>query len=639
MTVPVCLFTGAVACLLFVANTADSDAAHKLIGNSVRVEAVVAESPYMKKDNARHYCVLDLEAVDGKAVSGRLRLSFSPSKDKIEEDSLEIGNRISFRGKVYIPGEGEKSIGRYFAGERIVLGAYSAREIIIEAPARRGVEYWFSQIRNYVSRKLDYGFDGKIAGFLTGMLTGDKSGIDSDLYDSLRKTGVAHLMAVSGFHLSLWVFVLGMLIPESSKTARLKYLFLALAVVFIMLLAGMSESVKRAGVMSLVYLAGKLSKRRSDSLNSLGLALTIMMLYNPACVLSLSMQLSFLSTLGIVTLGVRFMKLTQEAFGRIKINLTLKKLLVAAADTFFISISVLVFTFPVLINAFGGISSVSAWVNILVSPVAAPLLLLSGIYVIFSSVSFVAFPVSVVVAMLAKYVIAATDFFDDFRNAFLVFEAETILLYVAGGVLVSFMCLAALSNKFRSIAAFAMSLIISFSLIAVNRSLEADNLKIYLASYDDCVAVAAEKDKSAMLLNRVDKYEKGLFKSSLDEKGVRLDGEIDYYGRFFLKSALDGKYLTSGESLQLFDEVTVKGNADEHILELSGKYIHIFYSEALQCDCGCDIMIKIIGNDAIVSTDEMSISLKKEGSLILVLTDNKTILRGENPWLNLMKSS
>lgn len=639
MTVPVILFTCAAACLLFLSHSINTSSVQKFTGENVKVEAVVAEKPYIKKSNGRYYCVLELEALDGNKAEGKLRLSFSVSKDGINEEALEVGSKLSFTGKVYVPGEGEKSISRYFAGENIVLGAYSARDIAVEAPCRKGIGYIFSQLRHSVSQKLRYGFGDKIAGLLIGMLTGDKSCLDGDIYEALKRTGIAHLMAVSGFHLSLWVFSLGMLIPESSKTSKLKYLFLASAVIFIMLLAGMSESVKRAGFMSLVYLAGKLSKRRSDSINSLGFAVSIMMLYNPACVLSLSMQLSFLSTLGILTLGQKFIRLSSELFGSKNINTPFKKLMRAAADTFFISISVLVFTLPVLIYSFGGFSTASAWVNVLVSPAAAPLMLLTGACVLLSDVSFIAFPLSLAVKAISVYIIKVAEFFSSFKNAFLVFEAENLLLYAAGAVLVAFMCILAFKKNMRSVTALILCITLSSALIITNNIIDKDSVKFHLAAYDDCIAVAVEKDKSAVLLNKTDEYEKGLFISSLEEKGIKPYAETENYGQVFLKSSVDGKYISKGEELELFDGVILKGRYNEQMLSLYKKDIHIFYSEALQCDCGCDIIIKITDNDATVSVGENSFSLKEEKEINLTLTKNKTILRGKGKWLNLMKNS
>ncbi len=639
MTVPVCLFTCAAACLLFVWADTYTKMAQSLAGEGVRVEAVVSEDAWMKNDNGRHYCVLYVKSVDGKEAKGKLRLSFSPSKDGIDPEELGIGSTVSFTGKVYIPGEDDKSISRYFTGENIVLGAYRAKDVKIEAADTVSISNIFSKIRQLVSDKLRYGFGDRIAGLIVGILTGDKSCLDDSLYESFKKTGIAHLMAVSGLHLSLWVFSLGAIIPESRKTSKLKYILLALAVGFIMLLAGMSESVKRAGFMTLVYLLGKLSKRRSDGINSLGFAVTVMMLYNPACVLSLSLQLSFLSTLGILILGQKFIKMSAAFFGGKRINRPVRKVMRSCADVFFISISVLVFTFPVLIYAFNGVSTVSAWVNMLISPAVVPLLLMSGAYVIFSGVSFIAFPVAAAIKIFSSYIIFVAQSFMKIKNAFLVFNSENLLLFLAGAVIVGYLCLIAFKGKYRTLTATALCLAASAGLIFTNNTLITEKSVLYMVSYGDEAAVAVEWDKEAVLLNSVPEYEKGLFTSYLEEKGIRLSRFVEDTGPLMLKSLIDGKYISSGRGIELFDNISLKYDLKGQHLKLQEKDIHIFYSEALQCDCNCDIIIRILDNDVTLSAGEKSFSLTKEKNITLTLAVNKMILRGKNPWLNLMKSS
>ncbi len=639
MTVPVCLFAGAAACLLFIAEDSQISSAQTLTGENVRVEAVVAERPYLKKESGRHYCVLELLRVGTEKVSGRLRLSFSPSKDSIAAESLEIGNKLSFTGTVYIPGEAEKSISRYFAGESIVLGAYSARDVSIYSVGVKSLTRIFAEIRHSVSQRLRYGFGDRVAGLIVGILTGDKACLDGKLYDSFKKTGIAHLMAVSGLHLSLWVFSLGALIPENGKASRLKYILLALAVAFIMLLAGMSESVKRAGFMSLVFLLGKLCKRKSDGLNSLGIAVTLMLLYNPACVLSTSMQLSFLSTLGILTLGKQLTGLSADLFGGKKINTPLKKALRSCADVFFISISVLVFTFPVLIYSFGGISAVSAFVNVFVSFAVMPLLLLSGAYALLAPLSFIAYPIALAVRLLAEYIIAVARFFLSFRNAFLVFERENLFLYAAGAIIVFFLCLFALKKNSRSLGALILCLVLSSAFIIADNVAVKENVRLHSALCNGCGMLAVEKDGQAVLLSEAGEYEKSIFISLLEEKGVTVYAEADAFGQAFLKSTADGKYISAEDSSVPLEGVSLELSGKEQCISAFGKDIHIFYSEALQCSCDCDIIIKLTDNDATVSVGESSFSLEKEGSLTLVLTENKTVLRGKSKWLNLMKSS
>lgn len=635
-TVPVCFFTAVFVCLLFIGFNEDKEHTQSLTGSDVTVTATVSEAPYIKKDKGRYYCVLDIEAVGGEKAKGKLRLSFSPSRDGIDPESLEIGNKISFRGTVYIPGENEKSISRYFTGENILLGAYGAREFSFEEPSFRGVNFYFHKIRSFVTDTLCYGFGDRIAGLLVGVLTGDKSCLDEGLYDAFRETGVAHMMAVSGLHLSVWVFSLGSLIGDNRRWNTLKYGFLIFAVLFVMLLAGMSESVKRAGFMCIVFLIGKLSKRRSDSLNSLGFAVFVMILFNPACVLSISLQLSFLSTLGMLTLGQLYIKRGAEIFGGKDINTPVRKLLRYCTDVFFISISVLVFTFPVLIYNFGGISTVSAWVNILLSPVITPLLLLAGVYVVVSRLFFAAFPVAVIVELASEYMILITRSFTRVKNAFLVFDVENLPLYLSAAVLILFLSVAFLKHKGRGKAGLVLSAVaVSVCLIAFYECRGYEGVKIHLADYEGEIAVAVEKDSTAFVCDKLPSYEMGLFVSYLEEKGAETVAFIDGEGVY---CTADGKEIYGKAFGELFEGISLYSCGEGKIIEADGKYIYLFSSETLQKTDSCDIMIKMCESGAVISIADKSFSLPEGGEMTLILKDN-LIVRGENSWRNLMKSS
>lgn len=636
LTVPVCFFTAAAACLLFLSFNSQKLAVQSLTGDALEVKATVAEAPYIKNENNRRYCVLELLSVDGKEASGRLRLSFSPEADGIDESRLEIGNRISFTGKVYVPGESEKSISRFFTGENILLGAYGARNVAVTESVQKGSSYCFQKLRDLVTEKLCYSFGGKTAGLLIGMLTGDKSSLDAKLYDTFRKTGLAHLLAVSGLHLSLWVYAVSALIPEKRKTAKLRTALLMSAVIFIMLLAGMSESVKRAGFMSLVFLSGKLLRQDCDSLNSLGFAVTVMLLYNPACVLSLSLQLSFLSTLGILTVGKLCIERSAVLFGGKKINSPSRRLMRYIADMFFISLSVLIFTSPVLIFSFGGISTVSAWVNMLISPVVSPLLICAGICVLLSSVPFLFYPVALFVKLLSAYVVFVTEIFAETENAFLVADSESIPLFIAAA-LITWLSITAFLKSFKGRSlTVAVCIVVSSLLILSVRLYQGNDIKLHLTAYEDTLAFAVERDKKAVLLYDTDEYEKGIFVSALSEKGINAFYELEDGDRLILKSLCDGKYITDESTLSVFDGFSVNITTGEKIIEAGGKYIHIFYGEALQYEPCCDIIIQIQKDDVTVITENDRFSLKENSSLTLSV---RQIMRGEGSWLNLMKSN
>lgn len=148
--------------------------------------------------------------------------------------------------------------------------------------------------------------DARVSGFLTAELTGDKSAMDDGDYLAMQETGLAHLFAVSGLHCAFLVTLLALLI---SRRQRLLCAVTIPLLAFYMVMVGMSPSVVRACIMQIFLLIAPLFRRGSDPLTSLAAALLVILLCNPFAAASVSLQLSFSATLGMVLLSPRLYKL------------------------------------------------------------------------------------------------------------------------------------------------------------------------------------------------------------------------------------------------------------------------------------------------------------------------------------------
>lgn len=148
--------------------------------------------------------------------------------------------------------------------------------------------------------------DPRVSGFLTAELTGDKSAMDDGDYLAMQETGLAHLFAVSGLHCAFLVTLLALLIYRRQRLLCAVTIPLLL---FYMVMVGMSPSVVRACIMQIFLLIAPLFRRGSDPLTSLAAALLVILLCNPFAAASVSLQLSFSATLGMVLLSPRLYKL------------------------------------------------------------------------------------------------------------------------------------------------------------------------------------------------------------------------------------------------------------------------------------------------------------------------------------------
>ncbi len=135
------------------------------------------------------------------------------------------------------------------------------------------------------------------AGVLIGILFGDKSYMDSSIYENFQRNGTAHILAVSGIHIGILYSALEFLLKK--KQGMIKD---SLMISFLILYAAVSEfapSVVRAVMMIVLFIISKRVYKRYDLLSSAGFTAFILLLYNPYMLFNVGFQLSFAAVLSI----------------------------------------------------------------------------------------------------------------------------------------------------------------------------------------------------------------------------------------------------------------------------------------------------------------------------------------------------
>ncbi len=228
------------------------------------------------------------------------------------------------------------------------------------------VKRGFSEI---VTRYLP-GRNGAIA---TAMTIGDKSELDKNTINNFNYCGTSHLLVISGLHISLWSMGIIKLLykfPKLRKKAPLIGIICLLAYASI---TGFSVSVLRAGAMISAVLLAKFFHRDADSINSIGLALTFILLINPFAPYSVALWLSVLSTLGILVYSDKIkLWIYEKTRNKPVSKLPLYDLMVTTVS---ISFSTAVFTLPVFIFKLRILSIVSILTNFLMVNLAMIMML------------------------------------------------------------------------------------------------------------------------------------------------------------------------------------------------------------------------------------------------------------------------
>lgn len=145
------------------------------------------------------------------------------------------------------------------------------------------------------------------ASLVSGILLGEKSRIDAELKTLYQMGGIAHILAISGLHISL----LGGLLFRLMRRARVPIPAAGIITIAGLLLygmmTGMSLATMRAIWMMVIFLVAQMFGKSYDMPTAMGIALFFMLLCNPVRILDAGMQLSYMAIAG-VSLGNYGMK-------------------------------------------------------------------------------------------------------------------------------------------------------------------------------------------------------------------------------------------------------------------------------------------------------------------------------------------
>jgi len=146
------------------------------------------------------------------------------------------------------------------------------------------------------------------------MLFGDTSKLDSKTKTIFQTTGIAHLLAVSGFHVSIVLLMINFILRKLKTPEKLNIFIIICLLLFYAYLCEFSISVIRASFMALLALYAAHKRKPYDNLSVLSLVALILISINPFEMFNISFVLSFVSVLSIILLTPNFERLFKKCF-------------------------------------------------------------------------------------------------------------------------------------------------------------------------------------------------------------------------------------------------------------------------------------------------------------------------------------
>ena len=210
------------------------------------------------------------------------------------------------------------------------------------------------KIRNIINK----GLNEPSASLTNAIILGDKKGLPEDLQTAFSRSGLSHIIAISGMNISLLSLMIMSALLAAGLWRRHAFYFAAFTLVAYIILVGAPASAVRAGIMGLLVLWAAHIGRLSRLDHTLLVAAAAMLAINPRLLYDdIGFQLSFLAMFGLAYISPVFSSFYENVRSRFVKNLL---------DMLNMTVAAQVFTWPIIIYHFGVVSLIAPVANLLV---------------------------------------------------------------------------------------------------------------------------------------------------------------------------------------------------------------------------------------------------------------------------------
>lgn len=314
-----------------------------------------------------------IRTVDGEKVNEKT-IMYVSGEPKIKENTIVTFNAV----KLKLP-DGQMNFNsfdyqRYLKSQKIfVICNAKAEDVKEKKPSKTTIQGLALKVNSFLCDTIEQKFEFETAALLKGILLGDKSDMSLEVKADFRDSGLSHVLAVSGLHLTIITAILSIFLRRLSK--RYRGIILLLFIWSFAFIVGLPISIIRAAFMLTMLTIADCLHYENDGLTAMSLIALLLVIHNPYVVYDTGFSLSFSALLGIFCISPFFQR---ENFLRVPPMLK---------DSIVMSFSAQIGTMPILFLSFGRINFLGMVSNLLI------VVLLPAIYfiVLFAFVSRIGF--------------------------------------------------------------------------------------------------------------------------------------------------------------------------------------------------------------------------------------------------------
>jgi competence protein ComEC len=301
---------------------------------------------------------------------------------------FHYGENIRLRGKLRTPPENEDfSYRDYLAGQHIHSYMTSAEVTILPGNNGNAFSRAMYALKDRSLANIYRMFPDPESSLMAGILLGVDTGLTQDLQQAFKNTGTAHIIAISGFNISI---IAGLFVTFFSRFLgpRRGSILAITGIVFYTLLVGADAAVVRAAIMGSLALFAKQVGRRQAALNTLLAVALFMCIWNPLYLWDVGFQLSFFATLGLILYADPFSQFANRIITRYFPASAAERFAQLFSEFVLLTLAAQVTTIPIMAYHFQRISLISFIANPFILPAQPAVMILGGLAVLLSLVWF-----------------------------------------------------------------------------------------------------------------------------------------------------------------------------------------------------------------------------------------------------------
>ena len=324
------------------------------------IEGFVKEVSY-SSDYACEY-IVKVERVDGKTSKFNLIIKSDYQTELNRGDFFQIDATISATAN-YIFDENLQNVNIY---DYPLIAIVDKNNTIDHLDKEFRHSLMLANLNSKFSAILQATMGTKNGSLASALLLGNRDLLPFETLRDFKRAGVYHLLALSGMHVAILIGILEFILKKLCFSTKIRIALLASVSIFYLGLTGFALSATRSILMLWVFYLSMIVQRKRDVMTSLFIAASVIVLIKPSAVLDVGLQLSFLSTFGVICSSMIWAKLKlfksfEEAKALRIIKSVLSKILLMIVAT----ICVFVCTLPVIMIYFGEVSLATFFTNII----------------------------------------------------------------------------------------------------------------------------------------------------------------------------------------------------------------------------------------------------------------------------------